>query len=440
MQFSVLHEIVSSKGARPNNLEDKSFGAWTTVALLCFLFAASFVDRMILALLIDPIRIDLGIDETRLSMLFGLGFSVAYVLAGLPIGHLADRGNRRTLLLAGVLIWSVATFAAGFSTGFAMLAVTRAGVGIGEAVLTPVAISMIADLFAPERRALPTSVFSTVGAAMGSGSLIVGGGAVWLAERLSMDLSVPAWRLTFMIVAMPGLIGAIAFALLVREPRRGVVTRDDASVSAAIRHLTDNVRLYVGLFLGVGLMLAQAMGLVAWGPTMLIREHGLSAAQAGAAFGSAAVTGSVIGALSVPFVLRQLRRYEPTTALVVAALGYALFTAPVSVLLIDSDRFALVLVAVAVGLGGLAASAVLPSLLVQAATPPRLRGRAMAVYLLLSSLVSIGLGPILVTWAAGPGGDLGYALALTGGAMLGLACAGYLLALSGQRATVRSET
>jgi MFS family permease len=429
MQYtSAGREFVGTDGAAANRVGRP----WLAVGLLCFLFAASFVDRMILALLIEPIRADLGVSETQLAILFGLGFSLAYVTAGLPLGHLADRGNRRTLLIGGVLVWSAATVAAGFADSFATLAITRAGVGIGEAVLTPVAISMIADLFAPQRRALPTSIFSTVGAAMGSGSLIIGGGAVWLAERLGADLGIEAWRLTFIIVAVPGLLGAIAFAIAVPEPERGVADRDQASLGAAIAHLRANIRLYAGMFLGVGLMLTQAMGLVAWGPTMLMRQHGLSAAEAGAAFGGAAVVGSMTGALSVPFLLRRLAGHSPTDSILIAAFAYALVTAPAASLAIASGRFELVLIGIGIGLGGLAAGAVLPSLLVQAATPARLRGRAMAVYLLLSNLLSLGLGPVLVTWFAGPGGDLAHALAWTGGATLTLACACYLLALTRQ--------
>ncbi len=407
---------------------------WTAVGLLGFLFAVSFVDRMILALLIDPIRLDLGVSETQLGLVFGAGFSVAYVLAGLPLAHFADRGNRRALLIMGVLIWSISTFLAGFANSFATLLMARAGVGIGEAVLTPVAVSIIADLFAPDRRALPTSIYSAVGGVMASGSLIVGGAAVWLAAQLSPALSLTPWRLTFMIVALPGVLGALAFAWLVPEPKRreaGTLYPDDVSVRTMVKHLLDHRRLYAGMFLGVGFMFAQSMGLIAWGPTMLVRQHGLSVAEAGGALGSAAVIGAVVGTLSVPLVLRYLKGMEPASAIVAAGLGYALLSVPVFAFAITSSNLEVALAAIAIGMFGTSASAVLPSLLVQTATPPRLRARAMAVYLLLSSFLGLALGPFLVSRFAQNTGAAGLsgALAINGWAMLAIACGCYLLAL-----------
>ncbi len=225
------------------NGEHRHAKPWTVVGLLALLYAISWVDRMILALLIDPIQAYTAASDDQMASMFGGGFAIFYVAAGIPIAHMADRSNRARLIVYGVLLWSLTTIAAACARTFAALAVTRAGVAIGEAVLTPVAVSMIADLFPHGRHVLPSSVYTMVDAVMGSGSLIVGGAAVGLAAVLTASSGVPAWRLTFVIVALPGLLAAAAFAWLVREPMRREESgekNDRASARAAMRHMADN--------------------------------------------------------------------------------------------------------------------------------------------------------------------------------------------------------
>ncbi|MEM8921823.1 MAG: MFS transporter, partial [Pseudomonadota bacterium] len=118
--------------------------AWSAVTLLCALYVMSFVDRMILALLVQPITQDLGVSDTEVGVLIGIGFALVYVLIGLPIAHIVDGGARRKVLIAGVVLWSLATIASAFSENFWHLAIARLGVAIGEAALTPVAIAVIA--------------------------------------------------------------------------------------------------------------------------------------------------------------------------------------------------------------------------------------------------------------------------------------------------------
>lgn len=415
----------------------KADGRWFAVGLLSFLYAASFIDRMILALLMDPVRAELALSETQLSLLFGLAFGAAYVLAGLPLGHLADRGNRRRLLVVGVLLWSVATASAAFAQGFGSMLIARAGVGIGEAVLTPIAVSLIGDLFPRDERALPMSLYMTVGAVMGSGSLIVGGGAFWLAIQLKPLLGMEPWRLTFILVALPGLVGAAVAALMLREPKRsefGVTRSGDMSLGGAISHLLSHVTLYLGFFIGVGCVLALAMALLAWGPTMLVREHSLLTAQAGALFGVVAASGSVIGTLSVPFFLRR-ETANATRRICLLAASYAVGTIPIVAFGLTSTNVILVLCATGVAMAGLSASAVLPALLVQLVALPRLRARTIAVYLLISNVISLGLGPVLVPLARELNGpqNLADALSLTAWASLAAALFCYAAAFLGTR-------
>ena len=192
--------------------------AWYMVFSLTLIYCVSFLDRNILSLLAVPIAGALGISKTQLGLLYGLGFGVLYALVGLPLAHWIDRGQRVWIVVIGVTLWSLCTFASAFATSFGQLAILRSGVAIGEAVLSPAAVSLIADLFDRERRTLPTSIYSAVGTVMGYGSYFFAGGALDLATHLSTQMAMAPWRLTLIIVGLPGLLLAPLLRLTVREP------------------------------------------------------------------------------------------------------------------------------------------------------------------------------------------------------------------------------
>ncbi|MBY0394834.1 MAG: MFS transporter, partial [Novosphingobium sp.] len=135
--------------------------AWTTVGVLTLAYVFSYLDRQILVLLVGPVRADLQIGDTAFSLLAGAAFALFYAVMALPLAVIADRGSRKRLILAGVAVWGSMTILCGLSTSFAMLFFARMGVGIGEAALTPTAYSLIADLFAPEKRGRAMGVFTT---------------------------------------------------------------------------------------------------------------------------------------------------------------------------------------------------------------------------------------------------------------------------------------
>lgn len=151
--------------------------AWCTVGLLTLAYILSFIDRQILSLLVAPIRRDLAISDTQMSLLMGFSFAVFYTLCGIPLGRLADIASRRWIVTWGVAFWSAATAACGLAHSYWQLFLGRVGVGIGEAALSPAAYSLITDSFPPERRATAISVFAT-GIFIGTGMAYVLGGLV----------------------------------------------------------------------------------------------------------------------------------------------------------------------------------------------------------------------------------------------------------------------
>ena len=182
---------------------------WYTVGVLTVAYVFSFIDRSILTLLVGPIRVDLGISDTQVSLLHGLAFAIFYTLLGIPIASLADRRNRRNIIAVGVTFWSIATAACGLTRNFWQLFLARIGVGVGEAALSPAAYSMIADSFPPEKLGRALSVY-TLGAIAGIGFALIIGGAVIGTVMTATDATLPLvgtvrpWQVVFFIVGLPG--------------------------------------------------------------------------------------------------------------------------------------------------------------------------------------------------------------------------------------------
>tara|TARA_R110001606_G_scaffold232277_1_gene379780 strand:- start:4585 stop:5907 length:1323 start_codon:yes stop_codon:yes gene_type:complete len=398
---------------------------WIAVGLLTLLFATSFVDRFILSLLADPISRDLGLGDSQLGLLMGAGFSILYSMAGLPLAHWIDTYQRKRLLLAGVVLWSLTTIASGFATGFVSLLVCRSGVAIGEAVLTPAAVSLIADYFIREKRATPMAVYSSVGAIMGTGSFIVGAYALELAGSVSQNLNMAPWRLTLVMVGMPGLLLAACFFIFVREPQRRISADKEAgnaSITDFFSYLGKNGAFYLPFLLSGGLLTIFGLGMPSWMPTILVREHGFEPSAAGYAFGFTTAPAGLVGIFFWPWLAMRIEKIRrnagPPVALLIAACA-ALIVFPIAPR-IENTNLMLAWMTIAVMISG--AWAVLPVIGFQIFSPSRFRGRLAAMNLLSMNLLGFGVGPILIVYlgriGAEPAGDSILSLGLSRAGML----------------------
>ena len=234
----------------------------------------SFLDRMIMGLLVGPIRDTFQISDTQYSLLAGLAFSLFYALMGLPLARIADSRSRRNLIAAGIAVWSLMTAVCGLAKGFWMLFVARMGVGVGEATLAPGAYSMIADYFPKSLLARALSVYM-VGVTLGSGfAYMLGGAVVAYVENMPQIVlpvlgAIHGWQLTFFIVGLPGLLVALLMMLTVREPpRRGLSANDVQAI--ALREVVDYLwsrrRAYGGHIIGVSIFIMVVYALNLWGP------------------------------------------------------------------------------------------------------------------------------------------------------------------------------
>jgi len=243
-------------------------------ALLVLLLAyiLSFVDRNVMAVLIGPIRADFDISDFQYSLLHGFAFSMFYIFLGLPIARLADRGSRKWVVTAGVLVWSVMTCLCGFARGFASLFLARVGVGVGEAALSPPAYSLLSDYFSEESLPRAMAVY-TLGITIGGGLAYIIGGAVY--DYFSQPGAVVPpllgelrpWQITFVIVGLPGVLLVALLAAMAEPPRRGAQPREgDYRIAEVAAHLRSRWQAYTSLVVGVSLLAVLGYGTMAWYP------------------------------------------------------------------------------------------------------------------------------------------------------------------------------
>lgn len=409
---------------------------WPTMLLLCALFAISFVDRMVLALVIDPIRAEMQASDIQMSLLFGMGFVIVYILAGLPLAHIVDQGGRQRILTGGVLLWSLATFLSGFAPNFWLLAILRAGVAIGEAVLMPIAMSIIFDLFPKDRRTFPVTIYTMTGVVMGAGSFIVGAGALALAEQIVTVTGGTPWRVMFMIVAVPGPIIIAMLRLFGHDPanRQDEGERErPTDTKAFFAHFLAHRAVYLAAFIGTGFVFTIGMGLGAWSATMLIREHGIPATQAGMYYGACSMIGGVLGTQIAGALVRRLGRDGGEKGVFRTALITTGLTIPVLAAGIGSSDFTMVMIATGIGAIGVLSAVTFVPILLQQMTPRAMLGRTTAVYLLFNNIMGMGVGPLLVSVLASQLADqprsIGLALTIVAwsGFVIAMACFAFAL-------------
>jgi MFS family permease len=403
--------------------------AWYVVIILTALYMLSFVDRTILSLLVGSIRRDLGISDTRIGLLQGLSFALFYTIMGLPLGRLADTRSRRNLIAAGVVVWSLFTSACSASKSFWSLFLTRIGVGVGEAGLSPAAYSLISDYFPPERLGVAISVYY-MGVFLGSSlALLVGGVVVDTMTRIhtvTLPLlgTIASWRVTFLIVGLPGLL----FALLVytiKEPLRRNMLRSAQGEVARVTFAQSfgQMRIRWQSVGGISLaMVFQSMAnyaLISWGPTYFSRVHGWTPGQSGKALAAilliAGCGGMYTGGrLSDRWQRRGLDE-APMRVMVLGAIGTILLL-PIGTLLPDV-RWTLALLYA--GVFCLALPMGISAAALQRIFPNQVRGVVSALYLFVLNIGGLTLGPLLPgvfnDYLFHNGNMIGYSLSITMG-------------------------
>lgn len=401
--------------------------------ILFLAYTLSFVDRTILSLLIEPMKRDMGLTDTQISLLQGLAFSLVYTVAGVPIAMVADRRSRKGIVAVGVGFWSVATALCGLAGNFWQLFLARMGVGVGEASLGPCAYSLIADMFPEERRGRAMAIYGA-GVKVGAGmALVIGGSVVGYAAAVgSIDTPfgpLRAWQLVFVIVGLPGLIVA-ALAMTIPEPARAQGAA--ASGPPVLPFVRANARAIAWHFIGLGLCATTAVAVTSWVPSFYIRVHGFTAAEIGWMLGLILLITGTLGAYAGGALSDWWSRRGHADATLRAAflgIGVSTLFGPAA-MLVPSAMLSLVMLTVATAFAAFCAPAGGAAL--QRLVPGPYRARMAALFLLVVTLLSGVLGPISVALATdylfGDDHAIGWSLALVlavgdvGGAIFLLLC------------------
>lgn len=364
---------------------------WYALALLFTTYVVNIIDRHIINILVEPIQADLGLNDTQIGFITGLAFAFFYTVMGIPLALLADRWHRTRLICLCSTLWSLMTAASGAATGYASMAATRMGVGIGEAGLTPTANSLIGDLFSPRSRGKALGIYIS---AVPIGTMLAGLVGGWLASAWG-------WRTTFFALGATGLVLTAVFWLSFREPARGQLDdessapeRETYSIMETIRHLyrKRSCRYFFAAFAIVGFVGAAINN---WAPAFFMRSHGMDlmqmAASVGLVFGIGGAAGMIAGGwMADGFSTRGASAYLRVPALAVL-LGLPLYFAA---FLVRGTELAMFLLVIPVTVGAVILPPVLA--LLQRLTKNNMRAVSVAVFLIVVHLFGMGFGPLLV--------------------------------------------
>lgn len=399
--------------------------AWYVVGVLMLAYIFSFIDRQILTLMVEPLKNDLGISDTQISLLHGFAFAIFYTLVGLPIGRLVDSVNRKYIITAGVTLWSLMTAACGLAQNFWSLFLFRMSVGVGEATLSPAAYSVISDYFPKYVRGRALAVY-TLGISIGIGvALMVGGVVVESATKLG-NIALPlignvkAWQLVFMIVGLPGLLVAL-LTLTIREPvRQDRLHSDQASIAVPLAQVSAFVKkrwqVYGFLFAGTAMVIIANYAVLAWTPTLFIRSHHWNIAQIGWWFGVVNIVFGSMGGFFGGWLTDRLFRAgyndAPLRTMLfgaIAALPFAL-SAP----LVSSPLWSLILLSGATFF--LFIQTGVAPVALQNITPNQMRGQLSALMLFVQNLLGLACGAtsvaLITDYVFDDGQMLGYSMSI----------------------------
>jgi MFS family permease len=374
---------------------------WLAVLLLALASIVSQWDRTVINLMVAPIKEAFALDDTRFGALQSLAFGIFYVTACIPIGRLSDRFQRRYIIGIGLGLWSLFAMASGLARSYAQLFLTRIGVAVGEASLTPAGLSMLSDLFPPDKLGKPVGAF-LMSSPVGQGLAFMGGGALlqWLSTSSVLAASPLAglapWQAAFIVVGFPGLL-LVPFFLMYREPvRRGRSGAAPLPAREVMRVVRERSNILVPMFAAFAMVPLVSYAFNIWTPALFQRTWGWNPAQVGIAFGSILIVFGTSGAYFGGWMADRLAARGVLDApLKVAAYGFVgcgVFGALAP--LMPSAELALVMLAPAIFLSNTPYACA--GTAIQQIMPNRARAQVTAVYITITTLVGLGLGPLVV--------------------------------------------
>lgn len=358
------------------------------LVLLTLVYALNFIDRQILVILQESIKVDMDLSDSQLGLLTGFAFAIFYVSVGIPIARWADLGNRRNIVSLAVAVWSGMTALSGFTQNFWQLLLARIGVGVGEAGGSPPSHSMISDYYPVEQRGSALSFYSTgvyLGILFG---FLIGG---WINSEFG-------WRVAFFVVGVPGFLVALLVRFTIREPVRGGLEGRALEVPATFGETLRTLKGFGSFKLfavAAGLNAFSSYGIGNFTPSFLIRSHGFSSLEVGTSLALITGIGGALGTymggvLADRYGANDKRWYLWISGIPAACSVPLMFTA----VFIGDPRLALGFLFFATMLGAfyLGPTIAISHTLVS----PSMRAMASAILFFILNLIGLGLGPLVV--------------------------------------------
>ena len=383
----------------------KPIYAWFFTSILLFAYIISFIDRQMINYLVVPIKEDMGLTDFEISFIQGWGFVLAYIIFSIPFGRIVDKVNRVRVLIGGIVIWSVATAACGFSKNSWQLVLSRSGVGAGEAALTPASWSIISDLFPVEKRSFPMSIY-LMGPYIGQGlSLLFGAQILRIYNEpvtLFESIIVQPWQVIFLIIAIPGVVlGLLMFAL--KDPVRKEVLVSEKeegkdSIKEVFAYVIKNIGAYMPLLIGSAFIVVLLYGVQSWVPTFLHRIHGWEHTRIGDQYGLVALFAGSLGVVSGPMVEKYLTKLNFNAATIIVCIITAValtIIGPITFLSLSSE---IVLIGIFITSFFITLPLALFATSLQNITPNQYRGVVSGLYVFTVNITGYGLGPMVVAF------------------------------------------
>lgn len=392
----------------PTEVTRKSYAyEWYVVAVCMLAYIFSFIDRQILALMIEPIKHDMQLSDIQFSLLHGLAFSLFYAFMGMPIALLADKFSRPKIIAIGIAFWSLATALCGVSKNFLQMFMARIGVGIGEAALSPATYSMLSDMFPREKLGRAVAIYS-IGSFIGGGvAFLIGGYVIDLLKNLD-SVAVPLlgemrpWQVTFFLVGLPGILVALLIALTIRDPaRKGLKLDAEGKVHApsmkqAFKFLAEHRKTFFCHYLGFSFYAMTLFCMLSWTPAFYMRKFGLAPSDTGYMLGIvvllANTSGVFCGGWLIDWLAKKGYSDAPIRAGVIGAIGMAV--PAIAFTQVSELWMSVALLAPAMFFASFPMPASTAAM--QILPPNQMRAQISALFLLISNLIGLGLGTTLV--------------------------------------------
>lgn len=360
------------------------------LGLLMVVAVFSYVDRNIVAVLQEGIRLELGLSDTQLGMLTGLAFAIFYTLFAIPVARAADIWQRRYLIAIALAVWSLMTAGSGLAAGFITLLLFRIGVAIGEAGAAPASHSLISDYFPRDKRARALSVWGLTLSVGPMAGYLIGG---WLHDLVG-------WRNTFLIIGLAGVVLAPLVAYSLPEPKRGATDApnnrskdaDDVPPFRTVAQTLWRLKSFRFLCIGTALHAFSSIAMASWNAPFYQRIHGLSATEVGVYLGLIIGIPGALGTLSGGFLADRLARRDVRWYMGVPGLAaafivpFALVQYAVSGLYVSLTAAVFVSFLTSVFIGPVNATS-------QSLVSPRMRATTAATLVFVTNIIGLGLGP-----------------------------------------------